>query len=305
VRAGSVALVTGAAGGIGQATVLKLAHALSGDGAERGSQGAATPPEPHQPGASDWQQHPRESPQRGVQGGAAPPGRRRRDKPAIVLAYHTRHPDETAAKVRELGVVEVLCVQADMRDDTQIRAMFRQVEERFGPELDLLVNNAAITHWVPVTDLDGLTDEMWRDVLDVDLIGPFRCVRAAAPLLKAAHGSVINVASISGVLAAQTTSSLAYGAAKAALMYLTRGLAVALAPEVRVNAVAPAFTDTAWMQSHYGDAYANSVQRAAQTIPLGRVASPEDVADAIVSLALGSRFVTGQTLLVDGGLSLS
>jgi 3-oxoacyl-[acyl-carrier protein] reductase len=107
------------------------------------------------------------------------------------------------------------------------------------------------------------------------------------------------------VLASQTTSSLAYGAAKAALMYLTRGLAVALAPEVRVNAVAPAFTDTAWMRSHYGETYATSIERAAQTIPLARVASPEDVADAIISLAHGSRFVTGQTLLVDGGLSLT
>jgi 3-oxoacyl-[acyl-carrier protein] reductase len=248
VTATSVALVTGAAGGIGQATVLKLARA----------------------------------------------GQR------IVIGYHRRPPDETAERARALGA-DVACVQVDVRDDAQVRAMLGQV----GARLDLLVNNAAITHWVPVSDLEGLTDEMWRDVLDVDLIGPFRCVRAAAPLLKGAHGAVINVASISGVLAAQTTSSLAYGAAKAALMYLTRGLAVALAPEVRVNAVAPAFTDTAWMQQHYGSEYTRQVERAAQTIPLGRVASAEDVADAIISLAFGSRFVTGQTLLVDGGLSLS
>ena len=244
-----VALVTGAATGIGQATVLRLA--------ERG-----------------WSR--------------------------LVVGYHTRAPDETADKARALGA-EVVCARADLRDDRQVRAMLGQV----GPRLDLLVNNAAITHWVPIADLEGLTDDLWRDVLDVDLVGPFRCVRAAAPLLKAAHGAVVNVASISGVLAAQTTSSLAYGAAKAGLMYLTRGLAVALAPEVRVNAVAPAFTDTAWMQSHYGDAYTQHVQRAAQTIPLGRVASPDDIADAIVSLAQGSAFVTGQTLLVDGGLSLT
>jgi 3-oxoacyl-[acyl-carrier protein] reductase len=249
VTAGPVALVTGGAGGIGGATVLRLAES-----------GFAR----------------------------------------IVIGYHRTPPDDIAQRARALAA-EVLCVQVDVRDDAQVRAMLQQV----GPRLDLLVNNAAITHWVPISDLEALTDQMWHDVLDVDLVGQFRCVRAAAPLLKAAHGAVINVASISGLLAAQTTSSLAYGAAKAALMYLTRGLAVALAPEVRVNAVAPAFTDTAWMQSHYGEAYAESVQRAAQAIPLGRVASPEDVAEAIVNLATGSRFVTGQTLLVDGGLSLT
>ncbi len=116
---------------------------------------------------------------------------------------------------------------------------------------------------------------------------------------------IINVSSISGVLATVTASSLAYGSAKAALIYLTRGLAVALAPKVRVNAVAPAFTDTKWMQEHYGDDYGRIVARAAENIPLGRIATTEDVAAAIVSLVTGGDFVTGQTLLIDGGLSLS
>jgi NAD(P)-dependent dehydrogenase (short-subunit alcohol dehydrogenase family) len=246
-----------------------------------------------------------------VTGGATGIGRAtvlRLAAPGARLAINFRTADTEAAataRAAEERGAETLCLQADVRDDCQVRDLLRQVEQRFGPKLDLLVNNAAITHWVPISDLEALTDQMWHDVLDVDLVGPFRCVRAAAPLLKAAHGCVINVASISGVLASQTTSSLAYGAAKAGLMYLTRGLAVALAPEVRVNAVAPAFTDTAWMQSHYGESYSQTIERAAHTIPLGRVASPEDIADAIVSLATGSTFVTGQTLLVDGGLSLT
>ena len=116
---------------------------------------------------------------------------------------------------------------------------------------------------------------------------------------------IVNVSSISGVLATSTASSLAYGSAKAALIYLTRGLAVALAPNIRVNAVAPAFTDSKWMQDHYGDDYSETVARAAESYPLGRIATTEDVAAAIVSLVTGSDFVTGQTLLIDGGLSLS
>jgi 3-oxoacyl-[acyl-carrier protein] reductase len=107
------------------------------------------------------------------------------------------------------------------------------------------------------------------------------------------------------VIAPSTMSSLAYGAAKAALIHVTRMLAVALAPEVRVNGVAPAFTDTPWMKEHYGARYDEVVARAAEAYPLRRIAKPEDVAAAIVSLVTGSDFVTGQTLLVDGGLTLA
>jgi NAD(P)-dependent dehydrogenase (short-subunit alcohol dehydrogenase family) len=211
--------------------------------------------------------------------------------------------ESLAAEVRQLGAQPV-CIHADVRADAEVRTMIAAVDDRFG-RLDVLVNNAAVTHWVGIGDLDGLTDDIWRDVLDVDLVGAFRCVRAAAPLLKQTRGSIVNVTSVSGYIASSTSSSLAYGAAKAGLIYLTRGLAVALAPEVRVNSVAPAFTDTRWMQNHYGDDYPERLERAAESIPLGRVATPEDIAAAIVSLVTGSDFVTGQTLLVDGGLTLS
>ncbi len=182
--------------------------------------------------------------------------------------------------------------------------MVRQVEAHYG-RLDVLVNNAGTTRWIPLTNLEALTDEIWDETLDVNVKGAFRCIRAAAPLLSHAQGAVVNVASISGILAPATMSSLAYGAAKAALIYLTRGLAVALAPNVRVNAVAPAFTDTRWMRTHYGEDYAQTVTRAASSYPLRRIAAPDDVARAIVGLITGSDFVSGQTLVVDGGLSLS
>jgi 3-oxoacyl-[acyl-carrier protein] reductase len=139
----------------------------------------------------------------------------------------------------------------------------------------------------------------------VNVKAAFRCARAAAPLLREHEGAVVNVSSISGVLAPATMSSLAYGTAKAALIYLTKGLAVALAPKVRVNCVAPAFTDTPWMSEHFGADYQKVMAQASTGYPLQRIASPEDIAGAVLGLITGGDFVTGQTLIVDGGLSLS
>lgn len=222
----------------------------------------------------------------------------------VAINYRTAkdEAEQLAAEVSQIGAA-ALCVHADVKSDEQVRRMVQQVNERFG-RLDVLVNNAGVTHWVRLTDLEGLTDAIWDDVLDVNIKGAFRCIRAAAPPLSETQGMVVNVASISGIVAPATMSSLAYGTAKAALIYLTRALAIALAPKVRVNAVAPAFTDTKWMREHYGDDYVEIVSRAAKNIPLRRIATPEDVAAAIVSLVTGGDFVTGQTLIVDGGLSL-
>lgn len=222
---------------------------------------------------------------------------------AINFRTHGDAAERLADQVRELGT-EPLCIAGDVADDEQVRAMVRQVGSRFG-RLDVLVNNAGYTEWVPLTDLERLTDEIWDRTLDVTVKGAFRCARAAAPLLRETGGMVVNVASVSGILTPSTISSLAYGTAKAALIYLTRGLAVALAPTIRVNCVAPAFTDTDWMRDHFGGDYERAVARASANIPLERIASPEDVARAILGLVTGGDFVTGQTLLVDGGLSLS
>jgi NAD(P)-dependent dehydrogenase (short-subunit alcohol dehydrogenase family) len=226
------------------------------------------------------------------------------DVRAIVVNYRERAA-EAAAVVGEVNGLgrEAWAVRADIRSDAEVRRMVDAVRSRHG-RLDVLVNNAGTTHWVPYRDLDGLTDEKWHEILDVNLVGAFRCARAAATLLAEREGAIVNVASISGVLALETASSIAYSASKAALISLTRSLAVALAPRVRVNAVAPAFADTGWMRSHYGDEYDDRVATAARGFPLGRVARAEDIAAAIVALVTGGDFVTGQTLLVDGGRSI-
>lgn len=211
--------------------------------------------------------------------------------------------DDLAKELERAGV-KALAIQADVQSDAQVRAMIGKIGQHFG-RLDILVNNAGVTHWVKLADLDGLTDAIWDEILDVNVKGAFRCARAAAKLLEASEGMIVNVSSISGVLAPSTMSSLAYGTAKAALIYMTRGLAVAMAPKVRVNCVAPAFTDTPWMSQHFGAEYQQVIAKAAAGYPMQRIASPEDIAGAILGLITGGDFVTGQTLIVDGGLSLS
>lgn len=211
---------------------------------------------------------------------------------------------EALAAEIERSAVNALAVQANVQSDDDVRRMMATVHNHFG-RLDILINNAGVTRWVKLTDLEGLTDAIWDEILDVNVKGAFRCARAAATMLNETRGMIINVSSISGVLAPSTMSSLAYGTAKAALIYMTRALAVAMAPKIRVNGVAPAFTDTPWMSQHFGADYQQVIAKASAGYPLQRIAGPEDIAGAILGLVTGGDFVTGQTLIVDGGLSLS
>jgi 3-oxoacyl-[acyl-carrier protein] reductase len=222
---------------------------------------------------------------------------------AVNYRKSKKEAQELAEEMERSGV-KAQTVQADVQSDEQVRDMMKQIHKQFG-RLDVVVNNAGVTYWVNLSDLEGLTDKIWDEILDVNVKGAFRCARAAAPMLAEHQGMVVNVSSVSGVLAPSTLSSLAYGTAKAALIYLTKGLAVALAPNVRVNCVAPAFTDTPWMREHFGTEYAEAIARASAGFPLQRIATADEVAGAILGLITGGDFVTGQTLIVDGGLSLS
>ncbi|MCQ4162246.1 SDR family oxidoreductase [Roseomonas sp. GC11] len=167
--------------------------------------------------------------------------------------------------------------------------------------LDYLVNNAGTpgtTTQIPPAALDRITEALWQTVLEVNLLGVFRCARAAAAALQAAGGAVVNVASIAGQDAAG--SSLAYGATKAGVINMTKNLARALAPAARVNAVAPGAVDSTWMVQWTEERRAASAEKAL----LKRRCTPEDIAETIVFLLAGAPMVTGQTLTVDGGLTL-
>jgi len=205
---------------------------------------------------------------------------------------------ETVADIQRLGA-QALLVRADVSRDDEVRAMARQAADAFGP-MQVLVNNAATTAFVNFADLEGMTEDLWDRILAVNLKGPFFCSRAVAPAMKeAGEGAIVNVASIAGVRA--IGSSIAYAASKAGLINLTVALARVLAPEVRVNCVAPGFIDSRWLRAGLGEFYEPLRQRTAEQTPLGRVATPEDIAQVVMNLVEGADFVTGQTIVVDGG----
>jgi len=167
--------------------------------------------------------------------------------------------------------------------------------------LDLLVNNAGTPgtrHRIAPSDLDLITEDLWSTLLETNLLGVFRCAKAAAPALKNSGGAIVNTASIAGL--GRAGSSLAYGATKAGVVSLTQNLARALAPEVRVNAIAPGAVDSSWMVEWTNEERQQSIERAL----LKRRCQPEDLAEVILFLGFGAAMVTGQTVTVDGGLTL-
>jgi NAD(P)-dependent dehydrogenase (short-subunit alcohol dehydrogenase family) len=187
-------------------------------------------------------------------------------------------------------------VQADVADETQARQLVERVVQQHGG-LDVLINNAGTTEVIRHSDLKAATPEIWRRLYDVNVVAPFVLVTAAEEALrKAAPGCVVNVSSLAGVR--PTGSSIPYASSKAAFNHQTRLLAKALGPDIRVNAVAPGLVDTPWTED-WTDIRA-FVQGAA---PLRRSATPEDVAEVVMGL-VRSTYVTGQVVVVDGGLGL-
>jgi 3-oxoacyl-[acyl-carrier protein] reductase len=206
---------------------------------------------------------------------------------------------ETAALAQAKGA-STLLFQCDVSDDPSVRQMLAAVEKEFG-RLDALVNNAGTTSNVKPGDFEGMTAEEWDRVFAVNVRGMFQVTRAATPLLKAARGSVVNTASIVGLRPGP--QPLPYAASKAAVVSLTKLLALNLAPDVRVNAVAPGWMEGGWMQRMLGERYDDLMARRAKNTPLRRCATAEDVAEVMVSLITGNRFVNGEIIVIDGGFA--
>jgi 3-oxoacyl-[acyl-carrier protein] reductase len=206
---------------------------------------------------------------------------------------------ETAALAQAKGAKTAL-FQCDVSDDSCVRRMLASAEQEFG-RLDALVNNAGTTSNVKPGDFEGMTAEEWDRIFAVNVRGMFQVTRAAMPLLKAARGSVVNTASIVGLRPGP--QPLPYAASKAAVVSLTKLLALNLAPEIRVNAVAPGWMEGDWMKRMLDTRYDDLMARRAKNTPLRRCATAEDVAEVIVNLIVSNRFVNGEVIVVDGGYS--
>jgi 3-oxoacyl-[acyl-carrier protein] reductase len=214
---------------------------------------------------------------------------------AVNYSRSEKEAEETLEAVRGHGVPGLL-VRCDVGDDRGVRAMVARCRDELGG-LDVLVNNAATTRFIEHTDLEALTEEVWDEILQINLKGTFYCCRAAMPLLRERRGAIVNVTSVAGLQG--HGSSIPYVASKAAVNGFTRSLARAFAPEVRVNAVAPGPVLTRWLADHM-----DQVERMVEATPLRRAATPDDIADTVVFLALGTTLMTGQVVVVDGGRTM-
>jgi 3-oxoacyl-[acyl-carrier protein] reductase len=216
----------------------------------------------------------------------------------VIINYSRSQEDaeSTAAVARDLGV-QALPLACDVSSDADVRKMIARCQKEFG-RLDVVINNAAITHFIDHTDLEAMTEEKWDRILAVNLKGAFFVSRAAMPLLQdSGAGAIVNVASVAGLAGAG--SSIAYAASKGALITMTKSLARAFAPQVRVNAVCPGVIESRWLDDH-----PEMIQAAIKVTPLKKASSTDDIADVITFLACDAGMMTGQALTVDGGRTM-
>jgi 3-oxoacyl-[acyl-carrier protein] reductase len=221
-----------------------------------------------------------------------------------VLINYSRSAEEaerSAAACRKAGA-DTLLLRGDVAQDADCCAMTQAVVARWG-RIDALVNNAGISVFGKAAEWDALDADVFNRILGVNTLGTFQMVRACLPQLKAARGCIVNVSSVAGALG--VGSSIPYIASKGAINALTLHLARSLAPAVRVNAVCPGLITSRWFVEGVGqEAYEATRQAYEAGVPLNRACTPEDVAEAIVWLVDGAKTVTGELVLLDGGMHL-
>ena len=221
---------------------------------------------------------------------------------AQVCINHLAHDERAQAAVKLLQDqgLDVFASAGDVGNPDSTHDMVERALQHMGG-LTLLVNNAGTpgtTKKIEPQDLDLVDETLWHQVLEVNLLGVFRCSKAAAPALKKSHGAIVNIASTAGM--GQVGSSMAYGASKAGVVSLTQNLARALAPHVRVNGVAPGAVDSSWMVEWTPEQKQFSIEKSL----LKRRATPNDIAEIVLFLGFSAHMVTGQIIIADAGRGL-
>lgn len=213
----------------------------------------------------------------------------------VVYSHSQEDADDTVNKIKAAGG-KATAFKTNVAVNDEVVHMTELVADTFG-RIDYLVNNAGITRQLPFTELDQITDEIWDELYAVNVKGAFNCARAAARHLKKNPGSsIVNIGSIAGETG--YGSSLPYATSKAAMHGLTRSLARALSPDIRVNCIAPGAVQTRWWAGHEEKMHALT-----GAVALQRVSMPADIAESVVML-LTAASVTGQIIRADNGQTL-
>jgi 3-oxoacyl-[acyl-carrier protein] reductase len=215
-----------------------------------------------------------------------------------IAVIYARSRDAAEGVARELSSrhqVNAAAFACDITDGAAVERVVGEATRHFG-RLDILVNDAAYNKAIPFADLDSLTMAVWEEIMAVNLTGPFRLIKAAAPVMKAGgRGRIVNIASVSGV--GPTGSSIAYAVSKAGLIHLTRCMAVALAPETLVNCVAPGLLEGTRATANLRP---EQIERSSSTALLKKPADKDDCADMVVAMCR-TETMTGQTVVIDSG----
>jgi 3-oxoacyl-[acyl-carrier protein] reductase len=214
---------------------------------------------------------------------------------AVVYAQSREAAEAVASELNRRHQVNAAAFACDVTDGDAVARLVDAVGRHFG-RIDILVNDAAYNKAIPFADLDGLTIEVWEKIMAVNLTGPMRLIKAAAPVMKGqGRGRIVNIASVAGL--GPTGSSIAYAVAKAGLIHLTRCMAVALAPETLVNCVAPGLLEGTRATANLRPEH---IARSAAESLLKRPADKDDCAQMVVTMCRTDT-MTGQTIAIDSG----
>ncbi|MBS7791021.1 SDR family oxidoreductase [Roseococcus sp. SDR] len=214
---------------------------------------------------------------------------------AIMYAQSREQAEGVARDITARHQVNATAFGCDITDPAAVQALVTAVTARFG-RLDILVNDAAFNKAIPFPDLDNLTEDVWEKIMAVNLTGPMRLTKAVAPVMKAqGSGRIVNISSVAGL--GPSGSSIAYAVSKAGLIHLTKCMAVALAPQVLVNCVAPGLLEGTRATANL---LPEQIERSAAGALLGKAADKDDCADMVVTMCR-TETMTGQTVVIDSG----